>query len=126
MWPLIHFLPGLLTYSEDFGSAACANALSGRTFVLHCDSLRILDLNLFFALHAICLHFYPLVCKILNRHYHREHCQSIGFVDISSICCLSRFFRSGGSRVTSGMMNQAVERFCSKYRTMQLQLSQIV
>ena len=86
MWPLIHFFPGLLTYSEDFGSAACANALSGRTFVLHCDSLRILDLNLFLALHAICLHFYPLVCKILNRHYHREHCQSIGFVDISSFC----------------------------------------
>jgi len=79
MWPLFQFFPGLLTYSEDFGSAACANALSSRTFVLHCDSLRILDLNLFFALHAICLHFHLLVCKILNRHYHIEHCQSMGF-----------------------------------------------
>jgi hypothetical protein len=77
-----------LTYSEDFGSAASANTLSSRTFVLHCNSLRILDLNLFFALHAICLHFHLLVCKILNRDYHIEHCQSIGFVNNSSFCIL--------------------------------------
>jgi len=77
-----------LTYSEDFGSTAWANTLSSRLFVLHCDSLRILDLNLFFALHTICLHFYLLVSKILNRHYHMEHSQSIGFVNISSNCHL--------------------------------------
>ena len=87
MAPIPVFSPVLgLTYSEDFGSAACANALSSRAFVLHCDSLRILDLNLFFALHAICLHFYLLVSKILDRHYHMEHFQSIGFVNISSFC----------------------------------------
>ena len=114
MWPLFQFFPGLLTYSEDFGSAACANALSSRTFVLHCDSLRILDLNLFFALHAICLHFYPLVCKILNRHYHREHGQSIGFVDISSNCHL----------VTRALLNHSLSPLPNEHFAAKIVLSE--
>ena len=69
-----------LAYSEDFGTALRANALSCRAFVLHSDSFRILYLNLLSALHTICLHsVYLLVCKILSREYHVAHYKSIGF-----------------------------------------------
>jgi hypothetical protein len=50
-------LPDLLTYPEYLGPALRAYALSRRALVLHFDSLWILDLNLFSAFHAICLHF---------------------------------------------------------------------
>jgi len=43
-------------YSEDFGPAPRADTLSRRTFVLHCDSPWVLDLNLLSAFHAIRLH----------------------------------------------------------------------
>jgi hypothetical protein len=45
-----------LTYSEDFGPAPRADTLSRGTFVLHCDSPRVLDLNLLSAFHTIRLH----------------------------------------------------------------------
>jgi len=72
--PILVFLDLGLAYSEDLGAALWANTLSRRTFVLHSDSFRILDLNLLSALHTICLHsVYLLVCKILSREYHVAH-----------------------------------------------------
>ena len=70
MAPILVFPDLGLVYSEDFSSAASANTLSSRTLVLHFDSSRILDLYLLFALHAICLHFHLLVCKILSGAHH--------------------------------------------------------
>jgi hypothetical protein len=72
--PILVFLDLGLAYSEDFGTALWTNTLSRRAFVLHSDSFRILDFNLFSALHTICLHsMYLLVCNILSREYHVAH-----------------------------------------------------
>ena len=49
-------LRALLAYAKYLGPAPRAYTLSGRTLVLHSDSPWILDLNLFSAFHAICLH----------------------------------------------------------------------
>ncbi len=54
----------LLTYAKYLGPAPWAYALSRRTFVLHSDGFRVLDLNLPSAFHAICLHLYLLVPTI--------------------------------------------------------------
>ena len=48
-----------LTYSKHFSSADWANTLSRWTFVPHGNRLRVLDLNLLSAFHAIRLHFEP-------------------------------------------------------------------
>ena len=61
---LVQRLPGLLTYAEYLSPTRRANALSCRTFVLHDDGLGILDLNLFPAFHAICLHLDLLMLQI--------------------------------------------------------------
>ena len=62
------FLGLRLTYSEDFGSATRANALSRRTFVLHCDSPRVPDLNLFSAFHTIRLHLTSFVLRFVPEN----------------------------------------------------------
>ena len=60
-------IPGsvdLFTYAKYLGPAPRAYTLGGRTLVLHFDGLWILDLNLFPAFHAICLHFDLLASRI--------------------------------------------------------------
>ncbi len=61
---LISRLLGLLTYAEYLSPAHWADTLSRRAFVLHDDSPGTLDLNLFSAFHAICLHLNLLASKI--------------------------------------------------------------
>ena len=61
---LIPGLPDLLAYAKYLGPTPRTYALSRRAFVLHFDSLRVLDLNLLSAFHAICLHLDLLRRKI--------------------------------------------------------------
>ena len=59
---LIPVFPGLgLTYSEDFGSAARAFTLGCGATILHRYYPRILNINLFPALHTIRLHLVYLL-----------------------------------------------------------------